>query len=98
MSPLSLELYNALLAQPKNLILIQRSATPSSNNHSFHYKFILKYNSLRFIFIIKYNSFRFVYLVKHGQGFGILFRSVKFSMLLKFNKCSITRSLNYDCF
>jgi len=64
------------MAQPKNLILIQRSATPFYNN-----------NSLRLIFIVKY-----------GQGFGILFRSVKFSMLLKFNKCSITRSLNYDCF
>jgi len=71
MSPLSLELYHAFLAQPKNLILIQRSATPFYNN-----------NSLRLIFIVKY-----------GQGFGILFRSVKFSMLLKFNKCSITRSL-----
>jgi len=62
MSPLSLELYYNFMAQPKNLILIQRSATPFYNN-----------NSLRLIFIVKY-----------GQGFGILFRSVKFSMLLKF--------------
>jgi len=43
MSPLSLELYHNFMAQPKNLILIQRSATPIYNNNSFHYIYIVKY-------------------------------------------------------
>ena len=32
-------------------------------------------------------------IFKYGQGIGTLFRSVKFSMPLKINKRSVTRSL-----
>lgn len=40
-----------------------------------------------------YPSIRFQVLdFKYGQGIGTLFRSVKFSMLLKINKRSVTRS------